>query len=101
MKIDFADSFGQMRDQREHPAFDHAAAPGQAENMIVGAKSRSPQSPSEHRVPGMVGRCTITLPRKSLAEHTDRLRRDAHRLHPVLTTDLNDHGGDTRMKVHV
>src|SRR5271169_19154 len=69
--------------------------------MVVGAKSSPPQSPPQPRDPRAVEWRPVVLLGKSAAQHGDRLRRDPHRLHAVVTANLDDQPGDTRMKVHV
>src|SRR5438128_1655971 len=44
MEIDFADPLRQMCDQRKDPLLHHAAAPGEAEDVVVGAQTSSPQA---------------------------------------------------------
>jgi len=101
VEIDFADPVGQMRDQPQQPGFDHPAAPSEPKDMIVGAKTGSPQSPAQHRVPSIVNRRPVALLGESPAQHRDRLRRDPYCLHTVVAADLDDQPADNRMEMHV
>ena len=90
-----------MRDQAQDPGLDHAAAPGQTKDVVVGTQPRPPQAPAQNCVPRIIGRCPIALFGKSPAQHANRLRRDTHCLHAEVAADLDDHRGDARMKMHV
>ena len=69
--------------------------------MVVGPKPGSLQSPTQHRVPGVVRRRSVAFLRKSLTQHCHGLRWDPHRLHPIVIPNLDDQSCDVGMKVYV
>src|SRR5438477_8663153 len=99
MEIDFAEPLWQVLDQPEDPLLHHAAAPGEAEDIVVGAQTGPPHAAPQRFYPEAVEWGRIVLTRNGPAQHPDRFIRNAHRLEPKVLTDLDDQPGHGWMKV--
>src|SRR5271166_5848889 len=61
VEINFAEPVGQVRDEAEQAIFVDAAAPSEAENMVVDEQARTPQPAPQPLDPRPVERRDITL----------------------------------------
>src|SRR5438046_6160530 len=93
MEIDFAEPLRQVLDQPEDPLLHHTAAPSEAEDIVVGAQTGPPHAAPQRSDPEAVERDRIVLSRNGPAQHPDRFIRDAHRLEPKVSADLDDQPG--------
>jgi len=101
VEINLADPVGQMREEPQDPLLDHAAAPGQAEDVVVGGEPGASKSATQCRDPRLISRKPIAFIGKGAPKNFSRLRGDAHGSHTVVAADLDDQGGDCRVQLHV
>jgi len=90
-----------MRDQTQQPPLFEAAAPSQAEKIVVDQQPGCPQPAAQSLDPQAIKRRRVMLARKSGAQRLDRLERNPYRLHTVITPYFDDHPSNGRMHVHV
>ena len=91
-----------MRQQREEPFLDHRAAPGDAEDLVVGGDPGAAQPLGA--APRTAGRCSgggsVRRGRRGATARPARRGSRTARM-PNSRSDLDDEPGDRRMQVHV
>ena len=90
-----------MRQQAQHSLLGHAAAPGEAEDMVVDGEAGPAQAPPQPLDPRPVERRPPGLVREGAAQCRDRLRGNPHRPHAVVAADCDHQRGDARMQMQV
>jgi len=88
-----------MRQQPEHAVFDHAAAPGDAEDLVVMCEPGAVEPPAQRSDDRRPARRFGTFVGHRETQRRDRLDRQPYCAQPIIAADLDDEPGDGRMQM--
>ncbi len=103
MEIDFAHAGRQRIEEPQQPRLGEPAAPGEAEQPVIGNEPRAAHAAAQQRRERRVerGHGTGRRPRAGAPQDVERLGRDAHRPGAVIARERDHEPADGRMKMHV